>query len=502
MAPEHTVERLLALDDPALVEFMKSHWDAQEALDVTDISDWDEAPKPEQTKLVERFMHLAPQARKPQLLDFGQLAARLDALSRPEAEASSRNAERPWLPHERPRTESPEEDMEKHHQTRCYDALIADGGRPPFPLELLDEMEARPRDFVEAVEPWMGKQLKLLFFSLTDLGVFQRPLDRWKEFRKWQRDNRGVEVSDEEDLALYRQESLDRDALWGQGLGMPLERYNATVEGLYDLDRDSRRRDRETHREVLGGTFDQYLEAARRRLRDNGFDEELQLLEDPKQQGERVTWLEYLGFEYWWLERLTRAARQWEEKRVSIWENLVSSGLLKDGETQEDVLKAKPKGEGGPSEGGSSQTDPRDKLVRRLTRATNMWQYSETRRSRQQRLVEWARGQLSEIVEPEANPKKKPKGNAKKRRRQPVDAAEGPTSRRPAAKKRKQGENEDASGAAARRKPVPRKKRMVVELESSVPLTDTRVPNSDGLRRSARIKGLEKEAKGGRGVLQ
>lgn len=56
MAPEHTVERLLALDDPALVELMKSHLDAQEVLNAADISDWDEAPKPDQTKLVERFM--------------------------------------------------------------------------------------------------------------------------------------------------------------------------------------------------------------------------------------------------------------------------------------------------------------------------------------------------------------------------------------------------------------------------------------------------------------
>lgn len=267
---------------------------------------------------------------------------------------------------------------------------------------------------------------------------------------------------------------------------------------MYSFRRDARRRERETHREVLRGTSDQCLEAARRRLRDNGFDEELQLLEDPKQQGERETWLEYLGFEYWWLEEITRTARLWEQRRASTWEKLVSSGLLKDGETQEGVLKAKPQGDG-----GSSQSHPRDKLVRRLTRVTDMCQRSEERRSRQQRLVEWARSQLSEMVEPEANPKKKkPKGNAKRRRRQPVDAAEEPTPRRPAAKKRKQEENGDTSGAAARRKSHhPRRERMVAELESSVPLPNTRVPDRDGLRRSARIKGLGKEEKG-RGVLR
>lgn len=463
--------------DAALVDWMKGHWDEQQALDVTDIADWDRTPKPEQTKLLERFMQLAPQARKPQLLDFGQLTAKLNALSHPEAATPEPEPKPPWGPGERPRTRTPPvpENAEKSHEVKCYHALITEGGRPPFPLDILNEAEARPGDFLETVRPWLG-DTHISRLTLGDLGVFERPLNRWREFRRWQRDNRGIQVTDDEDLSTYRDELLRYFESCGLSDRHPDPDWDETSESMWRVRLPARRRERETHREVPGGTFEEYLEAARRRLREHGFDEDPQLLEDAEQQSERVTWIEYLVFEYWWLDRRTLLAQHWEKRRGFIWEKLASMGHLKDGETQEDVLRLRRQN---PDQPGSPPTIKRGNAISHFVHAVDKGRSAEVWRSSQQRLVEWALSQLSE-KELEAAPNKKTRVNAKKRGHQP------------ATRKRKQAEEETMS--PGRPESQPRKKRMVAELESSVPLQSTRASNRDRPRRSARIRGLEKGA--------
>lgn len=56
MAPEYSVEKLLALDKPGLVEFIKANLDAQEAIDITNIKDWDEVSESKQTELLQGLM--------------------------------------------------------------------------------------------------------------------------------------------------------------------------------------------------------------------------------------------------------------------------------------------------------------------------------------------------------------------------------------------------------------------------------------------------------------
>ncbi|KAL8315570.1 hypothetical protein RB593_008895 [Gaeumannomyces tritici] len=310
MTAENTVAHLLALDDAAL----------------------EKAPEPEQTKLVERFMHLAPQAREPQPLDFGQLTAKLNALSHPEAATPSPERVPPWGPGERPRTISPGENPAKDHQIYCYNQLVAEGGRPPFPLQILDEVDERPRDFIET------------------------------------RDNRNIQVTDEEDMADYVAEMRHEEETEGLLPDWAMKERDEGWERVWKDKQLARRQERETHREVPGGTFEEYLEAARRRLRENGLDEDLQLLEDAKQQSERVTWMEYLVFEYWWLERRTLWVDYWEKRCPFIWEKITSLGLLKDGETREDVLRLSRKDMDEP---GSPQTTKRRNGISRFLHAVD-----------------------------------------------------------------------------------------------------------------------------------
>lgn len=56
MAPEYSVEQLLALDKTGLVNFIKANRDAGEAVDITNIKDWDEVSESQQTELLQGLM--------------------------------------------------------------------------------------------------------------------------------------------------------------------------------------------------------------------------------------------------------------------------------------------------------------------------------------------------------------------------------------------------------------------------------------------------------------
>ncbi|KAL8367052.1 hypothetical protein RB599_010964 [Gaeumannomyces hyphopodioides] len=328
MAPGYTVGQLFAMDDPALVQYIVNNRDARQQLDITNITDWDATPEAQQTELLERLIRLGPQAKAPQFIDSDQLVSKLNAISRPGVETPLRETEPSSPQLARPVSLSPQPGAGKVHQIRCYHALINNGGRPPCSLEVLDEIYERPAEYIEILKPWLGDPTSSP--SPDDLGVFSRPLERWKEFRRWQSDNRGVGMTDDEDLADFRDERRRYFESAGLGQMTTAPDYNKTIEEMWQKERRNRRWERDNFREVRGGSFDEYVEAARRRLREYGFSEDFQLLEDPAQQGERVTWIEYLEFEYWWLDRRARSGQRCQQRRDAIWKELLRSGVLRD----------------------------------------------------------------------------------------------------------------------------------------------------------------------------
>ncbi|KAL8369539.1 hypothetical protein RB595_000055 [Gaeumannomyces hyphopodioides] len=484
MAPGYTVGQLFAMNDPALVQYMVNNRDARQLLDITNITDWDATPEAQQTELLERLIRLGPQAKAPQFIDSDQLVSKLNAISRPGVETPLRETEPSSPQLARPVSLSPQPSAGKVHQIQCYHALINNGGRPPCSLEVLDEIYERPAEYIEVLKPWLGDPTSSL--SPDDLGVFSRPLERWKEFRRWQSDNRGVGMTDDEDLADFRDERRRYFESAGLGQMTTAPDYNKTIEEMWQKERRNRRWERDNFREVRGGSFDEYVEAARRRLREYGFSEDFQPLEDPAQQGERVTWIEYLEFEYWWLDRRARSVQRYQQRRDAIWKELLRSGVLRDGETEEDLLgpevqspQIEPPPLGGERHRRGSQSALRNDLINRFIQNREAHRSAEAYKSSQLLLVEWARGQMPGM------PERKLEAHTRKRSRQCDNFAEEPTEQ-PTAKKQKQQKEDKES--AARRKASLRTKRMAAELEC--PVQNTRVPNKNGLRRSARIRGL------------
>lgn len=151
-------------------------------------------------------------------------------------------------------------------------------------LELLDEIYFYHAQYVDRVEPWLaGGPVS----SADDLGVYSRPIARWRQFRRWQRDNRGGGAP-EDTLKAFRQRK-QRDYV-----SMDLAQLAATP-GLDETIRQMWADEQRKHSTIkeTAGDFKGYVAAARRRLRDHGFTEVFRFDEDLRRQDERLTWIEY-----------------------------------------------------------------------------------------------------------------------------------------------------------------------------------------------------------------
>lgn len=427
-----------------------------------------------------RCSSVSARVRAPLPIDFDQLLAKLNSIDATR-DPFSREITPPssFSPSQQPArspTRSPEPDASKAYQIRCYHELVDDGGHPPVALELLDEIYLHHAQYVEEVGPWLaGGPVS----SADDLGVYSRPLERWRQFRRWQRDNRGTQDT----LSAFRQRK-QRDYV-SRGL-----EQLAAAPGFDDTIRKMwahEQREQSTIRETAGD-FEGYVAAARRRLREHGFTEEFRLDEDPRRQNGRLTWIEYLEFEYWWLDKRARSVKAAQERQERAWEEVVKSGIPRPGQTSEHFLAshAQPTADGNsPHTSHSARREASQaKLVDRLIRTARAYKDAKAAEARQLGLVQWALAQMPAKPKPAAaGPTKK--GNKRRRQEDDDDAVDRHT-KQPTTKRRRQGDPGGERGAS-RQRAIPRTR---LTLGLMQPVEEPRLTNDQGHRRSARIGDL------------
>lgn len=345
-----------------------------------------------------------------QPLDIDQLFTKLIAVKR---NPSLREIAPPQQPARSP-TRSPDPDAIKAHEIRCYRELVDDGGRPPVALELLDEIYRHHGPYVEKLKPWLTDAT---ISSADDLGVYSQPLARWRQFRRWQRENRGGGAP-EDTLSAFRQQKLRDYESEGLAQLAAMPDFEEIIEKMWVKEQ----RKYSTIREKTAGDFEGYVAAARRRLRGHGFTEEFRLEEDPRRQDERLTWIEYLEFEYWWLDTRARFVEAAQKRHESAWEEIVESGIPRPGETREHFLasQAEPTTDGNlpHTSHSAKQGASQGKLIDRLVRTAQAYERAKATETRQLLLVQWALAQMpGEPKPPSAEPTKK----GSKRRRQEDD---------------------------------------------------------------------------------
>ncbi|KAF2872952.1 hypothetical protein BDV95DRAFT_490800, partial [Massariosphaeria phaeospora] len=320
-----SVGHVAAMSDAALGEFMQQHRGPDGDV-VLPVDGWDALSKDECARLAERLkaqqraLAQSPTAHS-RPLDLGQLEARLQDVSK-----SSPSSPTPFFDREA---------VAREHETEAYNNLVKNSSRPLYPIALLDDISRKPDQYSDLLQPWMEQ-----FGSRWE--VFQRQWARWQNFRIWQRDNRWIE--DEEDgFPSYvegRKNFVKRYPYLESAKSLPDIEANPSIlkddhwnRALWDR-REQQRFCREQH----GGVeFADYVNAVKRRLARHGFTRPFELKEDPKQQDDLSTWIEYLGFEYWWLDRYMDTIDRLKSSYDKAWQTLVDSKVLRPHETQEYV---------------------------------------------------------------------------------------------------------------------------------------------------------------------
>ncbi|KAK1242501.1 hypothetical protein MKX08_005313 [Trichoderma sp. CBMAI-0020] len=195
-------------------------------------------------------------------------------------------------------------------ETEDYFELINEGGRPLYAVGLIRDMFRDPDNYAETLRPW-----QVNISPVSPSGIFQKQLQRWRDFRKWQNDNRSHE-DDDGGFPAYVE--------WNKHIIQRDKKPKWAAKCLAEIEADP-------------SWFCDYVEAVKRRLARHGFTRPLELDEDPKKQDKLTTWIEYLNYEYWWLDKHTSDMERLEPEHDKLWQEFVDKKILRPHETKEFV---------------------------------------------------------------------------------------------------------------------------------------------------------------------
>ncbi|KAJ6437890.1 protein kinase [Purpureocillium lavendulum] len=335
-----SVDDIAALSDEQLAQFMQKHRSHSGDFDLP-VDGWDELSMharnqlAERLKAQERILSQNPAVHS-RALDLDQLDARLRQVSDgddiiPQVQQRIQGRITP------PYSQEDERRDRIDNETEAYNDLVKDGGRPIYRISLIEQVSRNPEEYREMLWPFWGYSRDTQVSWL----VFRRQLKRWREFRKWQIDNRGLEDEDagfpafvEMMKRIYKKDKYD------EGVAQ-LETDPSWLKSVWLDKQRTRRWQRRWQRERDCNGFSDYVDAVTRRLARHGFTRPFQLQEDPKQQDELTTWIEYLGFEYWWLDRYTDSIERLKPDHDRRWQELVDKKIPKPHETK-DFIRTTP----------------------------------------------------------------------------------------------------------------------------------------------------------------
>ncbi|KAF2257131.1 hypothetical protein BU26DRAFT_546274 [Trematosphaeria pertusa] len=277
-------------------------------------------------------------------IDLDQVAALLQDVSA-DRERSRRSPSSATT--EPPLTEGEQYVEDLRRQTGYYKMLVDDGGRPSHPLSRLEDIVKDPGEYREILSFWQEKAQHTIELLPGEWKVFETQLWRWKDFQSLQRFARGQRGYDywrslwDEERKMRSFESPGRsdpgisEERWEHHwqLYQKYDNYVRLGTSYMPWQRFIRRKG-----QTIGQQgFPEYTEALKERLERHGFTRLFQLDEDAARQDKITTWIEYLGYEYWWYDYYIGITRSHQKRHDNAWKKLVDSEVLRPGETEEVV---------------------------------------------------------------------------------------------------------------------------------------------------------------------
>ncbi|KAL9019071.1 MAG: hypothetical protein Q9185_003613 [Variospora sp. 1 TL-2023] len=308
MTAQLSVVHLLSLPPDQRDEFVKQNLSSGDTLNIDNITGWEDLPDDERDLLAplllaavhETTAPAAPEASTVGPVDPTDLAA---LLARIPSDRERHTITTHYPSSSRSSTVEPPEAQD--YETKCYYALLHDGCRPLFPISLLAQVETSPDAYRDLLRPWTRYPDTS---DPEDWEVFSRQRDRWKQFRTWQlrirRRTPGFAAYFEE----YRRD-FEMDGAAPEQVDRP--EFEQTARRLWEREYDYGPPQLHDSPEAV---FSRYADAARTLLADHGFVQAFRLQADSEQQDQWTTYVEYLAFECYLLEKLDVAARKLQKK--------------------------------------------------------------------------------------------------------------------------------------------------------------------------------------------
>ncbi|KAI5923993.1 hypothetical protein F4810DRAFT_666917 [Camillea tinctor] len=225
-------------------------------------------------------------------------------------------------------TATEDQSIEKRIEVEWYNCLIELGGRPVYPITAIHEVWRNVKKYEGLFLPWLGRAnstpYERQFFWQTWT---------WRNFCEWRYDKRGAYNKDAQ-FSLYV-ELGKRHLLLDTGR----EEYNvspSTVMPYFEEEEAARRSiQRDLIKGHIDGDFPGYVKAMTKCLEDHGFKRPFQLKKDPEQQDQITTWIEYLGYEYFWYDKTLSLLESLQPEYNEKWKALVDAKVVSRYETRE-----------------------------------------------------------------------------------------------------------------------------------------------------------------------
>lgn len=410
------------------------------------------------------------------------------------------------------------------NETRSYHELIRLDGRPVCSLLDFQKAYNTPQQRAKVLIPWLNV-LDIENLDREDIKAFTTQLEQWEQFQEWQLETRGMPRTmgnnDSTEFRHFLNEKRRAFRAIGEEQIADGPNFETSMRRQWQQQHDL-----ESHAGLKGQAMNTYkatretMAVTKRRLRAAGFKSRrpFKFHNDPKEQDERTTWIEYLSFECHFQHTGNDRLRQLGEV------NKMEEPELKTGESF-DTGQGKPKTPRQRPRRRNGTADPQAEQQNSLMEAQQSWPEPDgskpilgggvvSRKSWQQTTKQWHEIQqqrldwiIAQITSIEASnqtrhvtqssTKRKRGDNEDENQNEEKDGAQGgsPKKRR---KIRGSKPRYQASGlrlhvntkATQRQRPAaPRQKQSRMMVDLICPIPQTRSTSNDGHRRSVRLHG-------------
>ncbi|KAI1175783.1 hypothetical protein F4777DRAFT_295726 [Nemania sp. FL0916] len=337
-APPHMeIESFFNLSTEEMANYLRQTKQADGGFLITEVSGLDRFSASKRMELSQKLRAATQRVCQRDIdapVDADKLAARLETVKADD---------NPWVLKSltpepcRDSTPTPPPISLREHEVNCYNDLVAEHGRPLFPLDILDDITIDPKKYTLLLRPWMDDPDST---SPDDWRVFSKQQVRWQDFRDWQRNNREI-PKHERFSAFFAMKKRDMISIGGAKT-VADSCYEKSIRNWWESEQDYREQQLESIKLANSNEgFSGYIKLSRYTLHQHGVNQHVEFLENIEEQDPWTTWMEYIAYECRRLDSDTIYTKYLEARCAKAWVDLEQTGVLRKSDTKQSLTSAR-----------------------------------------------------------------------------------------------------------------------------------------------------------------